>query len=261
MRRAPRTLSPTVLALVLPVLLGGASVACGDDGSGSGRASSAVVLTDHAQVMPAGSGLPADLCARIPAADNVELNCTDSRLCGDGGVCVQPIGGDLPACSQVCFPEPPAASDVPDGFYPQGWDTSFGGCGNSCPEGQTCATLLDDAGNPRLFDINVDGAPDVVGGACQSGAVGDRGAFASCGDDGVCGEGLRCLTLPGRSAGTCFPECDGVCQPFQTYPARCSATTAGSEVCLIACEPTSPAPCPVGLECVETAQGNFTCLR
>lgn len=246
-----RATLPTLLAATFLALAG-----CGDDTAAAGSGSSPVVLPNHAEVMADGT-LPDDLCAIIPAAENVELLCNDSQFCGDGGVCVQPIGAVQGQCSQVCFPAPP------DGLsgLPEGWDSSFEGCGNSCPEGEVCATLLDADGNPRLLDLNVDGRPDVVGGACQSGAIGEQGAFAACGDAGVCGEGLSCLTLPGRDTGTCFPVCDGVCQPFQTYPSRCSFTTASDQVCLIACDPSAAAPCPAGLECVETPQGNFTCLR
>ena len=110
-----------------------------------------------------------------------------------------------------------------------------------------------------LFDLNLDGLPDVVGGACQTSAVGDRTEFESCGDDGVCAEGLSCLTLPGRPTGTCFAQCESTCAPFGVFEPRCSATTTESRVCLIEC--AGVAGCPEGAQCVVHARGNLTCVR
>lgn len=231
------------------------AVGCGEDGPTGPFASSPVVLDDYATVMADGT-LPADLCTRIPAADNVELLCTDNDFCGTGGICVQPPGGIQGQCSQVCFPEPPE-----DLIAPQGWDPTFTGCGNSCPGDQICATLTDAEGAPLLLDLNIDGTPDVVGGACQGAGSGSNGAYEACGDAGLCAEGNVCLGSPGRDGGTCFPTCTTTCEPVDSYTARCSLTSAGADVCLIACEIGNAASCPQGLECVLNARGNPVCVR
>ena len=227
--------------------------------------SSPVVLDDYQEVMPDGA-LPSDLCSLIPAAENVDLPCQDNDFCGGGGICVQPPGTESTegsgaaapegACSQVCFPEPPE-----DFEPPAEWDASFTGCGNSCPGSQTCATLTGEGGAPILLDLNLDGVPDVVGGACQSDATGDNGPFEACGSNGLCQAGNVCLGTDGRESGTCFPTCTETCDAFESYTARCSVTSADESVCLIACEVGNAASCPQGLECVLNARGNPVCVR
>ena len=240
--------NPVLLALVL---LG---VACGDGDPAGARVTSPVTLDDPATAMPA-AALPADLCEIIPQVANAELLCNDHTFCGNGGLCVEPIGRVQGQCAQVCFPPPPD-----DMVFPEGWDPSFDGCPGSC-DGGICATLIDDAGQPILLALNLDGTPDVVGGACQTDAVGDQAAYDPCGSDGVCGAGLACFSLPDRDVGTCFPECTTTCEAFDSYPARCSGTTTETNVCLIACDSAVETSCPAGFECVENARGNYTCVR
>jgi hypothetical protein len=242
------------LSLATLLLTSILAAACGD-GTSSAAFSSPVVLDDYATVMPDGL-LPADLCARIPAADNVQLLCTDNDFCGTGGLCVQPPGAIQGQCSQACFPEPPT-----DVIFPQGWDASFTGCGNSCTGDEICATLTNSDGSPILLDLNVDGTPDVVGGSCQSGGSGQNGAYEECGDAGLCAEGNLCLTSPGRETGTCFPACTTTCENVGDYVARCSFSSAGEDVCLVGCDLANPASCPQGLSCVENARGNAVCVR
>ena len=230
------------------------ALGCGD-GTFTAVYSSPVVLDDYATVMPDGA-LPADLCARIPAADNVQLLCTDNVFCGTGGLCVQAPGAVQGQCSQVCFPEPPS-----DAVFPQGWDASFTGCGDSCTDDQICATLTNSDGTPILLDLNIDGTPDVVGGSCQGGGSGQNGPYEACGDSGLCAEGNLCLTSAGRDDGTCFPTCTTTCENVDSYVARCSFSSAGDDVCLIACELGIPASCPQDLSCIENARGNAVCVR
>lgn len=231
-----------------------AAAACGD-GTATPVFSSPVTLDDYATAMSDGT-LPADLCSRIPAADNVDLLCQDNDFCGNGGICAQPPGAIQGQCSQVCFPEQPAGVE-----YPQGWDLNFQGCGNSCAGDQICATLTNADGSPILLDLNVDGTPDVVGGSCQSGGSGTNGPFEACGDTGLCEDGNVCLTSAGRDDGTCFPQCETTCDDFDTYTARCSFSTAGENVCLIACDLGVATSCPAGMACIENAQGNSVCVR
>lgn len=229
---------------------------CSDDSSQLlQQLDSPVTLEDAASVMPDGQ-VPTNLCELVPAGANDGLVCLEADFCGNGGLCIESIGAPQPTCAQVCFPPTPE-----DFVPPPGWAGPFDGCPAACPAGDVCAVVLSDAGAPVVADLDLNGDPDVVVGACQSDAIGDRGPYQSCGEDGVCAEGARCLMLPGRAVGTCFPECDEACAAFDSYEARCSATSAEARVCLIACEPGDPAGCPAGLECTPNASGRHTCVR
>ena len=77
------------------VLLALAFVGCGDDtvpfGPTETTPTSPVVLENYAEVMPEAT-LPPNICELIPSPDNFELLCNASEFCGDGGMCVIPIG-------------------------------------------------------------------------------------------------------------------------------------------------------------------------
>ncbi len=180
--RNPRPLGWGVGVVAIGALLSWSG--CGDDttlAGGPGAAAGPITVEEADTVFAEDGTVTDELCAVIPAAENVELLCNDGEFCGPGGLCVEPLGRAQGQCSQVCFPEL---------------------CGNSCPGEETCATLLDGEGQPISFDINRDGTADVVGGACQLDAIGEQGTFESCGAAGACAEGLSAF---GSTAGTRAP--------------------------------------------------------
>lgn len=183
-------------------------------------------------------------CDAIVASLTAGASCESNETCGQGGRCITTSAGAR-VCAQVCFPEDSC---------------------DTCGEGAQCTRLLDASGQAIRFDLNSDGTPETIAGACQSRAVvGDRGLFETCGAaDGACQSGLVCVQATGASAGTCLEACDGACDNFEGVLPACSSSTLDTDVCIIACSTdadTELPSCPSGLVCTDVAMGNQACLR
>lgn len=221
-----------------------ALVACGDDdpvvpgggGGGNGSGDSGTNSDGTVSLLPTLNNSTS--CNQLVRSTLTGSPCQDNATCGQGARCV--LDGDGQGfCRQICFPD-------------QDCDT--------CSSSEECVDLLGTDGNPLQFDLDSDGSPETAAGACLSReVVGPQGLFDPCGlEQGACAEGLTCLQLEGRPTGTCFEECENVCSPFANATPVCSGSTAGTDVCLFAC---NTEPCPGDLECVEVANGNSACMR
>ena len=231
-----------MLALALPLVVAGCGetvkviqIPGGGTGTGSGGGAWDPIPTENGSLS----------CDAIVTSLTAGAPCESNETCGQGGRCITTSAGSR-VCAQVCFPE----------------DDSC----DTCSATEECTRLLDPSGQVVRFDLNSDGTPETIAGACQSReVVGDRGLFETCSEaDGACQSGLVCVQATGASAGTCLQACEGACDNFEGVLPTCSATTLDTDVCIIACstDADSELPaCPAGLTCTDVAMGNQACLR